>query len=279
MLDPRAIHIYTDGSCYQNPGGDSGCAAIVRFPDSLGLADDQIVDFGCDESSINRMELMACVEALRWVCTKGPWDSVARVLIVTDSQYITQNIFRAQHWKRNGWRNAHGEVKFNSDLWDKLLKLQVKASKLGIRPDFGGEGQEDRAWQEVDHAAKAAAQRGGIDVDTGYKPGSVGRSMVKGGVADRFPAMGQTLVVRPYVKKVMHRRDNRISFNVFDEATGTYTHKYFAFADPALSVELHKGNGHRVHFNSDPLFPQFLERIEGVELPKPVRKKKFKPEP
>ena len=71
---------------------------------------------------------------------------------------------------------------------------------------------------------------------------------MKGGVADRFPAMGQTLVVRPYVKKVMHRRDNRISFNVFDEATGTYTHKYFAFADPALSVELHKGNGHRVRF-------------------------------
>jgi len=36
MLDPRAIHIYTDGSCYKNPGGDSGCAAIVHFPEHLG---------------------------------------------------------------------------------------------------------------------------------------------------------------------------------------------------------------------------------------------------
>jgi ribonuclease HI len=31
VLDPKAIHIYTDGSCYKNPGGDSGCAAIVHY--------------------------------------------------------------------------------------------------------------------------------------------------------------------------------------------------------------------------------------------------------
>ena len=104
VLDARAIHIYTDGSCYQNPGGDSGCAAIVHFPDCLGLPDEQAVDFGCDESSINRMELMACVEGLRWVCANGSWTGVTRVLIVTDSQYITQNVFRAQGWKRNGYR-------------------------------------------------------------------------------------------------------------------------------------------------------------------------------
>src|SRR5213595_1275934 len=101
LLDPRAVQIYTDGSCYKNPGGDSGCAAIVRFPEHLiwqievlrkahyrgdsgcaaivrfpehlNLPDEQIVDFGCDESSINRMELMACVEALRWVVESGPW--------------------------------------------------------------------------------------------------------------------------------------------------------------------------------------------------------------
>ena len=49
-LDPRAIHIYTDGSCYKNPGGRSGCAAVVRYPDHLQREDEQIVDFGCEES-------------------------------------------------------------------------------------------------------------------------------------------------------------------------------------------------------------------------------------
>lgn len=275
LLDSRAIHIYTDGSCYKNPGGDSGCAAIVRFPEHLNGCDEQIVDFGCDESSINRMELMACVEALRWVCDNAPWTDVTRVLIVTDSQYVTENVVRAQSWKKMGWRNLHGEWKFNSDLWNKLIKLRAKTARLGLRVDFVWQkGKKTELGKKADHAAKAAAQRGGMDVDTGYKPGSVSRSMVKGGSAERFPAAGQILVVRPYAKKVMHKRDNRISFNVFDETTLTYANKYFAFADPVLSVELHKGNGHRVRFNADPHFPQFVERIEGVELPKPARKKR-----
>ena len=280
VLDPRAIHIYTDGSCYKNPGGDSGCAAIVHFPEHLNLCDERIVDFGCDESSINRMELMACVEALKWVCDSAPWSDVTRVLVVTDSLYVADNVMRAQGWKKMGWRNAHGEWKFNSDLWDKLLKLRAKTARLGLRVDFVWQkGKKTELGKKADHAAKAAAQRGGLDVDTGYKPGSVSRSMVKGGSAERFPAAGQILVVRPYSKKVMHKRDNRISFNIFDETTLSYANKYFAFADPKLSVDLHKGNGHRVRFNSDPNFPQFVERIEGVELPKAVRKKRANAKP
>jgi hypothetical protein len=97
--------------------------------------------------------------------------------------------------------------------------------------------------------------------------------MVAGGVAERFPAGGQVLVIRPYVKKIMHRGENRISFNTFDELTQTYAGKFFAFAPPQLSAELHRGNGHRVKFNLDPNYPQFVERIEGVDLPKPGRKK------
>ena len=65
--DPRAIHISTDGSCYKNPGGRSGCAAIVHYPDQLDREDEQIVDFGCEESSNNRMELLACIRVLKWV--------------------------------------------------------------------------------------------------------------------------------------------------------------------------------------------------------------------
>ena len=45
-LDPRAIHVYTDGSCYKNPGGSSGCAAIVHFPDHLGCEDNTSLTSG-----------------------------------------------------------------------------------------------------------------------------------------------------------------------------------------------------------------------------------------
>lgn len=265
MLDPHAIHIHTDGSCYKNPGGRSGCAAVIQFPEDLNLPDEQIVDFGCSESSINRMELMACIGALEWVRHNGPWTNVTRVQIVTDSRHVTENIVRAPTWKRLGWRNVHGEWKFNSDLWDKLLKLRAKA---GLRVDFVWQkGKKTELGKLVDGAAKIAAQRGGMDVDRGYRPGSVCRSRVVGGVAQRFPAGGQVLVIRPYVKKVMHGGDNRVSFNIFDEVTRTYSGKFYAFAEPVLSADLHRGNGHRVRFGSNPNFPQFLERIEGVELP------------
>jgi ribonuclease HI len=221
------------------------------------------------------MELLACVKALDWVCDNAGWKNITRVLLVTDSQYITNNVFRARAWKGNGWRNAHGEWKFNSDLWDKLLKFQIKVSKLGIRTDFVWQkGKKSELGKKVDKAAKTAAQRGGFDTDTGYKPGSVTRSLVKEGSAERFRAAGQILVVRPYAKKPLRKYGDRISFNIFDVATETYSGKFYAFANPTLSFELHRGNGHRVKFNSDPNFPQFLERIEGIDLPKPVRKRR-----
>ena len=173
-LDPRAIHIYTDGSCYKNPGGESGCAAIVHYPGHHDDPAEQILDFGCCESSINRMELMACVEAVRWICQNAPWDDVTRVLIITDSQYITQNIMRAPSWKKQDWRNRSGEPKFNDDLWDKLLKGRAKAVRAGVRVDFVWQkGKKTALAKQVDDAAKTAAKRGGIDVDREYRPGSI----------------------------------------------------------------------------------------------------------
>jgi ribonuclease HI len=275
LLDPRAIHIYTDGSCYKNPGGDSGCAAIVHFPEHLNRRDEQIVDFGCDESSINRMELMACIEGLRWIVDNLPWEAVTRTIIITDSQYVTNNLSRAPTWKKQGWKNSFGETKFNEDLWDRLLKTRSKVAKSGMRVDLVWEaGKKKKITKQVHNAAQAAAKRRGFDDDAGYRPGSVSRSMAKGGIAERFPANGQILVIRPYVKKVLFKGENRISFNVFDETAQTYAYKYFAFAPPFLGAELHNGNGHRVRFNSDPNCPQLLERIEGIRLPTPSRTKR-----
>ena len=96
-LDPRAIQIYTDGSCYKNPGGESGCAAIAHFPEHLGCPDEQILDFGCGESSNNRMELMACIAGLQIL--KQP----AAVVLFSDSSYVVNGIEKgwAQRWRAN----------------------------------------------------------------------------------------------------------------------------------------------------------------------------------
>lgn len=273
-LDPRAIQLHTDGSCDMKQRRISGCAAFVVYPDHLGRAETQIVDFGCEESSNNRMELMACCKALHWVLGNAPWENVTRVYVVTDSQYLADNFGRAHFWKKARWRNLSGEPTANEDLWNHIIRSTAKISKLDLRVDvFYQKGKKSELGKRVDKAAKTAAQRGGFDEDFGYTPGSYARSMVPGGTtAERFPASGQVLVIRPYAKKVRRKREERISFNIFDEVTQTYSGKFFAFTDPSLSAELHRGNGHRVHFNSDPNFPQILERIEDVQLPKPVKK-------
>lgn len=262
--DPRAVHIYTDGSCYKNPGGKSGCAAIVQYPDHLGREDEQIVDVGCGESSNSRMELLACIRALQWVRENAPWDGVARVQLFTDSQSVKDNFFRAREWKKNDWRNRHGEPRENPDLWNQLLSAHTKT---GIAVHFEWTpGKRTTILKRVDKAAKAAADRGGVEVDRGFKPGTVSRSMVKG-AAMRFPARGKSTVIRPYRKNLMGRGEEKIRFDVFSEDTQTYVDSCYAFASPALAAELHRQHGYRVLFNDNPRYPQILELLEEVQIP------------
>jgi ribonuclease HI len=263
--DPRAVHIYTDGSCYKNPGGRSGCAAIVQYPDHLQREDEQILDFGCSESSNNRMELLACICALQWVRDSGPWAEVTRVQLFTDSKYVHENLYRANEWKKNHGRNRHGEPKENMDLWKQLLAAQTKT---GIPVHFEWTlGKKSPILKSVDKAAKAAAAHPMTDDDHGYRPGTIARSMVKG-AAGRFPAAGQIAAIRPYRKALSVKGEEKIRFDTFCETTGEYRASFYAFATVELTSELHRGNGYRVRFNDNANYPQILEIIDVVDLPK-----------
>jgi ribonuclease HI len=266
--DPRAIHISTDGSCYKNPGGRSGCAAIVHYPDHLDREDEQIVDFGCEESSNNRMELLACICVLKWIRENGPWDCVTRVQVFTDSQYVKDNLIRARGWKKNDWRNQHGEPRENSDLWNQLISAHTKT---GITVHFEWTlGKKSAVLKRVDKASKAAAKRGGPDIDRGYKPGVIARSMIKG-VATQFPANGQSAVIRPYRKNLLGDGEEKVRFDVLCEDTQSYVQSCYAFATNALATELHRQHGYRVRFNDNPKYPQIIELVEEVPLPKRPR--------
>lgn len=264
-VDPRAIQIHTDGSAFRNPGYVSGFAVVVQYPEHLNREDEIIADFGCAKSTNQRMELKACVAGLKWVRENTPWDGVTCILVVTDSEYVRKFISFAPIWKRNGWRNRNGQPIQNSDLWDELLKARAKA---GIRVEFVWEaGKTTMVGKYVHSLAKAAAKRGGIDRDTGYKPGAYCRSMVKGGVALPYPASGRLAVVRPYAKKPVLKNEERISFNVFDEKTNTYGSKFYAFTTSVISYGLHRWHGYRVLFNDNPKYPQILENVEEVAVP------------
>ena len=256
-LDPRALHIYTDGSCLKNPGGNGGAAAFVVYPDHLDREPKQIVGASFTATTNNRMELIACIKAVEWVRGNRPWGGVTRVQIVTDSTYVRENLVRARTWIANSGRNLHGEAKQNYDLWRELIR---ELSIAGMRIDFQWQaGKTSPIAKAVDKAAKAAAKCAGLYEDSGFKAGKISRSKIKGSVAKIFPASGQTAVIHIY-RKSAPLNDNQIRFHIFDEVSQSFAGSFYAYSSDLLTIELQRGNRYRVLFNSNPRNP-VIERI------------------
>ena len=108
----RSIEIFTDGACSGNPG-PGGYAAIIRVDNK-----EVVISGGERDTTNNRMELMAVIEALKK--DKVP----SRIRITTDSNYVVRGmkewIFK---WIKNGWKNSQKRPVSNRDLWETLLKL------------------------------------------------------------------------------------------------------------------------------------------------------------
>jgi ribonuclease HI len=124
----ETIDIYTDGACSGNPG-PGGWGAILRHE---GREKEL---FGFDaQTTNNRMELMAVIEALRSL--KRP----LAVRVHTDSQYVQKGMTEwLPGWKRRGWKTAGKEPVKNEDLWRTLDALAAghKVEWLWVRGHAG----------------------------------------------------------------------------------------------------------------------------------------------
>ena len=108
----RALEIWTDGACKQNPGVGGWGALLVWGEHKLEL-------FGGEKlTTNNQMELTAVISALSALKRPCP------VIIHTDSTYVRDGITKWIHnWKRNGWRTADKKEVKNADLWQRLDDL------------------------------------------------------------------------------------------------------------------------------------------------------------
>lgn len=135
----NSIVIYTDGACSGNPG-PGGYGAVVLLPSM------QVKELGGFEANTtnNRMEMLAAIEALRFVQNEsGP------VQIFTDSTYliraITAWIFG---WKKRNWQTAEGKPVMNKELLielDDLVRARGSAGKISwnyVRGHQGTHGNE-----------------------------------------------------------------------------------------------------------------------------------------
>lgn len=109
----KTVYIFTDGACSGNPG-PGGWGAVLRY----NTAEKELSGSEKDTTN-NRMELTACIEALKML--KEP----CRVELTTDSQYVVNGITKgwAESWRRNGWKKSDKKPALNSDLWGELLDL------------------------------------------------------------------------------------------------------------------------------------------------------------
>lgn len=109
----KTVTIYTDGACSGNPG-PGGWGAILRY----GTRERELSG-GAAETTNNRMELTAVIEALR--ALKEPCE----VELYSDSKYVIDALEKrwAYGWRERGWRKADKKSARNPDLWEQLLEL------------------------------------------------------------------------------------------------------------------------------------------------------------
>ncbi len=109
----KRVEIFTDGACSGNPG-KGGWGAVLRYQGA-----ERELCGGAPDTTNNRMELTAVIEALR--ALKEPCE----VILTTDSKYVVDAIEKGwvYSWKNNGWRKADKKPALNVDLWEALLPL------------------------------------------------------------------------------------------------------------------------------------------------------------
>jgi ribonuclease HI len=267
--DPHAVQISVDGSCFPNERRRSGYAGIVLYPDDP--TEIPVAFQGFRESTINRMELGACIAAMNWVKEEGIGRRYGRVQIFSDSQHVVDGQFSAPYWQKAKWRNSAGRPIENWDLWKDFLSSKANA---GVRVDICKvKNKSTPLLQRVDKLAKSAA-KSHPRVDRGLVVGKIGGAKIKGS-ATMFPAAGQVLVIRIVGSRTVGREgENRFVFEVFHEGTSAYLSKHFAYCTPEIGSQMHRQRGFRVRMNDKPKYPQVLEVVEEVPLPKAERKKK-----
>ena len=159
----NVTQVYTDGSCLKNPYGPGGYAAIIQYT-SEERQYEMRLSGGVPESTNNRMELTAVIEALkRCAGMENP------IIVHTDSKYIADAFEKGwiKNWVRLNWdRGDRGGTVKNADLWKELLAVignkQIKF--LWVKGHAGNPLNEqcDRMAVEAAKTLKGTYKKGTI---------------------------------------------------------------------------------------------------------------------
>lgn len=140
------VEIFTDGACSGNPG-PGGYGAILKF----GKVTKEISGRSPDTTN-NRMELMAVIEALRLL--KRP----SKVRVYSDSNYVIKGMtVWLPGWIRRKWLNSKKQPVLNRDLWEHLMKFSLP-HEIEWKWIRGHQGHQEN--ERCDELARNAIRQG-----------------------------------------------------------------------------------------------------------------------
>ncbi|MEN9060451.1 MULTISPECIES: ribonuclease HI [Ponticoccus] len=114
------LFAYTDGACSGNPG-PGGWGVLLRAMDGATVVKERTLSGGEEQTTNNRMELLAAIHALESL------SRASRITVVTDSAYVKNGVTGWIHgWKRNGWKTAAKKPVKNAELWQRLDAAQAR---------------------------------------------------------------------------------------------------------------------------------------------------------
>jgi ribonuclease HI len=249
-----ALSIFVDGSCLSHPRrGGIGIRYVWINNDGNDETSDLEIP-GFKNATNNKMEVYACVVALREATTLSANSACRKIVIYTDSTYVVQNYKRAMFdWPRTGWRKAGGSPVLNALEWKDLVK-EIRSA--GKRVDF--QWVKGHSGNVHNRAADKLAKR------SAKNPLSEPLSVV--GVRRKLTALpverssvpmeGQRASVRIIASEYLPvQRTNKYTYEVMSKSS-----KYRGRADVCFSVELMKqGHTYRVRFNKNQENPMILE--------------------
>jgi ribonuclease HI len=108
------LFAFTDGACSGNPG-PGGWGVLLQAKDGGTVVKERELSGGEPETTNNRMELIAAIEALEAL------DRPSDITVVTDSAYVKNGVTGwIFGWKKNGWKTAAKKPVKNVELWQRL---------------------------------------------------------------------------------------------------------------------------------------------------------------
>jgi ribonuclease HI len=112
---PFKTIVFTDGASRGNPG-PGGWGVII-------MEGNKVTELGGreDQTTNNRMELMAAIQAVKFLNNSRIQSTFSKITIHIDSGYVVKGIREWIHgWEKNNWITKTKEPVLNSDLWKEL---------------------------------------------------------------------------------------------------------------------------------------------------------------